>query len=158
MAYNNNRNQISDNRGIERLLESKFIEADKNLLFSLAFENEFPNIAKVCNKIAENNIEDIKNIGRVLLSNAYNPKLHINFEMTSIELKHDFSCKGPYSAVSVINYNTNRLKKISEYTKNLILDDEIMRFEGLTEVMNKVLLRDIENIELLEDMLKNKMV
>ena len=153
MAYQN-RNQISDNRGIERLLESKLVEADRNILFALAFANELSHIADICNRIAEDNIEDVKNIGKVLLANAYNPRLRINGEMSSIELKNDFSCKGPYSAVSVLNYNSERISKMAEHAKKLMVGDDITRFEGLAEVMNRVLLRDLAKLEELKEMLK----
>lgn len=145
---------LCDNRGIERLLESKLIEADKNIMFALAFENSFFSISDMCNMIAEDNIEDVKSIGRVLLENAYNPKLRINSDISSIDLKSDFPCKGPYSAVGVINYNFDKINRISQYTKNLMLGEELINAKGLMEALNTVFLRDLEKLEILRKMLE----
>ena len=155
MIYSN-KNHNLECRGTERFLESKLIEADRNILFALAFEANFSHISDICNNIAEDNIEDVKNVGRILLGGGYNPKLRINGEMSSIELKNDFSCKGPYSAVSVLNYNAERINRITVHTKNLLLGDEIIRYNGLIEVMNKILLRDFEKLEKIRKILNTK--
>jgi len=139
------------NRGvnIERLLESKLIEADRNLMFSLALEEENPHISELCCKMAADQIDSFKEIGRVLLKNGYDTILHLNADITS--KSHSYSVKEENSAKSVLAHNANVLRKMTDYSKRLISDDGVNRFDGMIEALNGAVLRDIAALEMIKE-------
>lgn len=145
------RNMHNGNVRIERLLESKMIEADKNMFFSLGFESELPHVAEECDRLSTSYVEDVRRLGRLLLANGCNPRLNINTELTSVCLSRDADSKAPYSAVSVLKYNLSSLKKMIEYSKRLISEDSLSCFDGAAEELNRVILRDIVSLERIRD-------
>lgn len=137
---------------IENLLESKIIEADRNLVFSLTFEEELPHISDMCDKISVGYIDDVKRLGRVLLSCGYDPVLNIKGEIRGIDLSSDVSSKGPYSAVSVLKHNYHSLLRMIEYSKRLINEDSIICFDRAIEELNRIILKDIETLTRIKEL------
>ncbi len=138
---------------IERLLEMKIIEIDKNLLFSFAFEDILPNICEVCENIAEKSTSDIKCIVSMLLKNNYNPTVRINADFSSVNVNEDKQSRAPYTAISVINHNILQKRKICGFIRNLLKKETIRKLNGGYETLNAVYLGELKTIDKLNEYL-----
>ncbi len=140
---------------IEKLLELKLFEIDKNLFFSVAFEEILPNVSGICDKISEESAEDTRDIIGMLLKNKYNPTVRLNSSLTSIDLSEDTPSKAPYTAVSVINYNISEKKKICAFIRSLLARDVIRKLDTGYETLNRVYLKELRQINELSSFLNN---
>lgn len=140
---------------IEKLLEIKFLEIDKNLLYSLAFADTLPHISELCDNIAEESIEDVRIIGLMLLGNGYNPTVRLHANLSSIDLSSDKPSKAPYTAVSVINHNIASKRKIANFIRSLLARDILRRLDSGYEALNTVYLRELERIENLQKYIRD---
>lgn len=138
---------------IGKLIESKLLEIDRNLLFAVAFSEELEEVSATCEKIAEESISDVATLGKVLLRNGENPQIRLNATLSTLEFCHDKPEKVPYTAVGVLRNNISTKKRMAAFMKKLLGTPELLCAEGGFEAINGVYLSELRRIEELQSFL-----
>ncbi len=147
MGNRANAKQENISCSIGKLIESKLLEIDRNLLFAVAFSEELPNVSDICEKIAEESISDVAVLGKLLLSNGTNPQIRLNATLSTLEFCHDKPEKVPYTAVGVLRNNISTKKRMAAFMKKLLGTPELLCTEGGLEALNGVYLSELRRIE-----------
>ena len=147
MGNRGNVRQETISYNIGKLIESKLLEIDRNLLFAIAFSEELPNVSSICEKIAEESISDVADLGKILLLNGASPQICLNATLSTLEFCHDKPEKVPYTAVGVVRNNINSKKRMAAFMKKTLEKPELLCCEGGMELLNGVYLKELRRTE-----------